>query len=317
MKRAPWSRFAVGTPRTRRGLADPDCAPLVSVGHVAHVRAAFRIVEDGKLRPDLVFDESKLNTERIRVVWLSPNNWTNAGGFRYGNVRFSFDWEGLVRGKRVYWVESIAYRVAACRLLISDTNYDGALQLYDPRAERGPWWVSPSGKHYWNSKYCLEVMYDGDVPLERATGVDFVDHHPQYCNIDYRTCRDKGRSAMDAAGEFMATLASNNQRLALPGLVTETEGVRRPASALIQAHSRLYLKCGRLKPAKWGALRADDVRAPAIARALLRSLAARELADDAVALASVFQNAEVAGRAISDLLARAVDLEDGEVLLQW
>ncbi len=314
MKEAPWSRFAVGVP------SNSDCRPLLSVGHVAHVRAALRIVEDAKLRADLVFDKSKLNDKRIRVVWLSPNDWSGAGGFRYGNVRFSFDWEPLVARKRIYWVESHAYHVPACRILITDTDYDSDPQLlpYDPKKARGPWWVSPNGMHYWNGKYCLELMYEGDLPVGRAMRVDLVTHHPEFCSIDARTCSDKGRSNWNAAAEFFGILAaSSSQLLSLPGLVEEAGNGPRPASSLLQAHSALCTRCSKLSPRRWGTLRADDPDAPAFARALLRSLAAKELRQDADALASVFQSAEEAERAISDLLAHTAGLASGEVLSQY
>lgn len=307
MEKSPWSKFAVGE----------DGAPLESVGHVAHVRDAFRIVEDVKLYANLVSDESRLNTERIRVVWLSPNDWSNAGGFRYGNVRFSFDWKPLIADKRVYWVESIAYKTEACRILITDTNYDRALQPYNPRRESGPWWVSPDGMHYWNSNYCLEVMYEGDLPLEQTTGVDLVKHHPRICSIDYRTCPDMGRGEADAATEFIGVLVSKNHRLSLPGFVNKAGGTLQPTFVLLEAYSKLYSQCGRLKPQGWGSLRAGDPYAPAVARALLRSLAAKELAHDAAPLASIFQNIKEARRAIGDLIAHAVGLDSGEVFIRY
>jgi hypothetical protein len=159
----PWDEFAVGAPSKQPNWSNRDCLPLVSVAHVAHVTTALRIVQEGCLRANLVFDESKLNTERIRVVWLSPNDW--ARGFRYGSIRFSFGWEPLIAGKRAYWVESIAYGVAACRILISDRDYDKTLEPYDPQRVRGPWWLAPDGKHYWNGRYCLEIMYEANVTL--------------------------------------------------------------------------------------------------------------------------------------------------------
>jgi hypothetical protein len=317
MKEPPWSKFAVCEPSINLSWPNSDCMPLESVGHVAHVRDALRIVEDAKLYANLVSDESRPNTQRIRVVWLLPNDWSNAGGFRYGNVRFSFDWKPLVANKRAYWVESIAYKTEACRILITDTNYDKDLQPYNPRRERGPWWVSPDGVHYWNNNCCLEVMYEGDLILDQTTDVDLVNHHHRMCSIDYRTCPDMGRDKTDAATEFIGTLVSKNQRLFLPGFVTKTGRTPQPAFALLQAYSELYSRCGRLKPQGWGPLRACDPYAPAVARALLRSLAAKELVLDAEPLASIFQNIEEARLAIGDLIADAVGLAGGEVFIQY
>ncbi len=92
----PWRKFRVGQPSASANWVEPDCQPLTTVSHVAHVPTAVRIAEDGRLREDLVFDRSILNTERIRVTWFSPNDWRGAGGFRHGNVHFTFDWASLV-----------------------------------------------------------------------------------------------------------------------------------------------------------------------------------------------------------------------------
>jgi hypothetical protein len=70
---------------------------------------------------------------------LSPNDWN--AGFRYGNVRFTFDWAALVANKKAYWVESIAYGVPACRILVTDTDRGAELVAYDPTVRNGPWWI--------------------------------------------------------------------------------------------------------------------------------------------------------------------------------
>jgi len=153
----PWNQFAAGT------IQDPNrannCVPLNHVAHVAHLKAGLRIVEDRQLHADLVFDQSKLNTERIRVVWLSPNDWSNAGGFRYGNVRFLFPWDLIVEGKRYFWVESIAYGVAACRILITHNrarcggyfNEDASETSSVPKGrQRKAWGASPRKGNFKN-----------------------------------------------------------------------------------------------------------------------------------------------------------------------
>jgi hypothetical protein len=53
-----------------------------------------------------------------------------------------------------------------------------------------------------------------------------------------------------------------------------------------------------------------------MARALLRSLASRELSGDAVALASFFQSAQEANRAITDVISRAAGLPDPEIFFR-
>src|SRR3990172_1907525 len=106
-----WVRFRVGSGSANPRWTEPTCSPLTTISHVTHVEMALRVLKDGVIRSGLVFDESKLNRERILVTWLSPNYW--APGFRYGNVRLSFDWQSIVAGKRYYWVESMAYGVEA------------------------------------------------------------------------------------------------------------------------------------------------------------------------------------------------------------
>jgi hypothetical protein len=62
--------------------------PFSKVSHVAHFSSALDILGDKTIRAGLVYDESKLNKDRILVGWLSPNHWGD--GFRYGTVLFSW-----------------------------------------------------------------------------------------------------------------------------------------------------------------------------------------------------------------------------------
>ena len=77
--------------RSGRHWLEADDAQRVTAFAVRHSQGGVSIVE------------SRLNTERILVTWLSPNDWTNAGGFRYGNIAFELDWPDLVDGMRFYW----------------------------------------------------------------------------------------------------------------------------------------------------------------------------------------------------------------------
>lgn len=79
----------MGKPSTKNWVEN-DCQSFSNISHVSHINNALNIIEDGVIKSGLVFDKSLLNTERILVVWLSPNDWGGAGGFRYGNVRFNF-----------------------------------------------------------------------------------------------------------------------------------------------------------------------------------------------------------------------------------
>jgi hypothetical protein len=66
--------------------------------HVTHVRHALSILDARTIASRPVYDESRLNTTRIHVVWLSPNTWDGAEGSRYGGVSFGFEWRGLIDG---------------------------------------------------------------------------------------------------------------------------------------------------------------------------------------------------------------------------
>lgn len=141
-KRVPWYQFRVGSPAEKENSR----LPLSEIYHVAHLESAHRIVVDGTIRSGLIFDKSKLNKERIQVAWLSPNHWHH--GYRYGSVSFIFDWKTLVAGRRAYWVESIAYGVEACRILLTKKTYDEhhALTLYEPTIGNGPWWFDKKSR---------------------------------------------------------------------------------------------------------------------------------------------------------------------------
>ena len=88
---------------------------------MTHIRNAIEIIRGSQLAPQLIYDKSRLNTQRILVLWLSPNDWSGAGGFRYGNVSFDFNWASIIESKRFYWVGAMPYTPSACRILITLT----------------------------------------------------------------------------------------------------------------------------------------------------------------------------------------------------
>ncbi|MRS01896.1 hypothetical protein EG832_01490 [bacterium] len=209
-----WAKFKVGEVSTRRNWTNQDCQPFETVSHVAHHDIARRIMCDGIIRSGLVCDESKLNTERILVSWLSPNDWSGAGGFRYGNVRLRYDFEPLVTGKNCYWVESLAYGIKACRILITENDRSDLLDPYDPSNRDGPWWYDTESKtHYRNGYYTLEFMFEDDLRVRNSASLDFVRHHDHQCNISPGSCPDSGISGPKAALKFMAFLLSDTCRL--------------------------------------------------------------------------------------------------------
>jgi hypothetical protein len=132
-----WSTYRIGFPDSsnQKSIAG---RVLDTVYHVAHVAGARRILEDGRLKAGIVYDESKLRKSRIAVTWMSANTW--AYGSIYGNVAFSFSWKKQVARKNIYWVEAIpSYRPAAYRILLSDRDLNSKyVQPYDPETDRGP-----------------------------------------------------------------------------------------------------------------------------------------------------------------------------------
>ena len=209
-----WAKFKVGKLSTQRNWTNPDCQPFETISHVAHDDIARRIMSDGVIRSGLVCDESKLNTERILVSWLSPNDWNGAGGFRYGNVRFQYGFDSLVTGKNYYWVENRAYGIEACRILITKENRSALLIPYDPTRRDGPWWHdTESNTHYRNGYYTLEFMFEKDLRVRDSTSLDFVKHHVNRCNISPGSCPDRGISGPKAAMRFVAFLLADTCRL--------------------------------------------------------------------------------------------------------
>lgn len=263
-----WVKFSVGKIKPTTKWTEPNCQPLESIDHITHMESANRALSDGTIKAGLVFDESKLNRDRIRVVWLSPNDWSGAGGSRYGNVKFSFDWKTIILGKKYYWVESIAYRVAAARILVTDSNYDVKLLPYDPSRGDGPWWFDKSDDtHYWNGNHCLEIMYEGDLSLGKVEKVDFVDHHRNFCNIAGSNCPNCGLKRDMASGRFLAQIVA--RQLDSSQLKWVSDGA--PGFVLIQAFSRIKHDFERLsKTVQFnGNIRPVDSAALPISRAIL------------------------------------------------
>jgi hypothetical protein len=182
-----WEKYKIKGDLAKAG------ADLTIVRHIAHVPAARRIIEDRKIKAGLVYDESRLNKSRISVVWLSANTW--AFGSIYGTVEFQFDWNTLIDGNKVYWVEAMTqYNPTAYRFLLSsrDPTEFGSdvVEAYDPIKDDGP--LRKSGdKWYWNGNFTSEFMIDQNLSLRKATGLNFISHHPQFCSIDGNACAER------------------------------------------------------------------------------------------------------------------------------
>ena len=206
-----WSKFSIGTPSNKSNWTNQDCVPFDSLDHVTHIQSSLTILRDRKIKTGLIFDKSILNQERILVVWLSPNVWGR--GYRYGNIRFKFDLNKILEDKQFYWVESIAYGIPACRILLTDKEHN-SLSPYDPSIKGGPWWFdSSTEQHYFNNHFCLEFLIEEDLPITNDEVLDFVSHHNQWCSINRNNptrCSELGLPEWHAAGKFIASVLADS-----------------------------------------------------------------------------------------------------------
>lgn len=310
-----WARFRIGAPQ-RTGFA-PNCVPFSTMAQVTHRETALTIMREGVLRAALVSDESRLNTSRIRVTWLSPNFW--ATGFRYGNVRFVYDWATLWAGMPAYWVEVIAYGISACRILLTDRPPDdpvlAGLAPYDPTRGDGPWWFdAATNQHYFNGTYTLELMVERDLPLARCQMIDFVDHHQQMCNIDPYACPDRGLQGPQAGGQVIAAMVARGITVPM-GLLTHDDAQRiTPNPALERACTKIWSDLFRIGSVCTGAIDQEHASAAALSRALLGAYARSPDGVDVQRLAALFQSRSALIRSCTMAVAEAFGIADHQVL---
>jgi hypothetical protein len=188
-------------------------AELTRVRHITHVEIARRVIADNEITAGLIYDESKLNSSRTCVSWMSPNTWFQ--GSMYGTVQFTFDWDSLIAGRRLYWVEHITkYSPPAYRFLVTDRRLGSSdfVLPYDPRHDDGPI-REQGGKWYWRNDHTCELMIDSSISLDQCTGFDFINHHGQYCRLHPRSlCPDQTVSIESTAARVLASILAGRQR---------------------------------------------------------------------------------------------------------
>lgn len=309
----PWHAYKIGLPSARANWVEPTCQPCTEVSHVSHVETALRIVGAKLIRQGLVFDESMLNTERILVTWLSPNSWVN--GFRYGNVRFTYDFADLVKDKHFYWVEAMtAYNPTACRILITSADRSAILPTYDPSRGDGPWWFdSSSGKHYVNGNYCLEFMVEDDLKVRKATCVDFVQHHGEYCS-EHRTspkdCNELGLSNGRGGARFLMLAASRGVDLSL----LRKSLIEEDAELSYRVTNALGWVAHKFQKLDYAArVRASSDMGKAVARAVLNALAIDQKSE-ADLLASMFYSESSLIKALAVVIGESIGWEDTDAI---
>jgi hypothetical protein len=279
---------------------------IQTVDHTCHADAALSILSTGRIRPGLVFDKSNLNDRRILVSWVSPNYWSY--GFRYGNVRFKFDFKKLIEERHFYWVEVIKeYSPHACRILITDKDYNGELLPYDPACSKGPWRVTKTEEiHFFKGDICLELMIEADIALDHLVGFDFVQHHPHMCSVhsDRNRCDQLGLYPGHGGATFISRAVARGQNLSMLGkFLTQNNGG--PNSLLQSASEEIMKQITPRRKVFTGSTTSVDALAAPLARAAMgHSAFGRK--DDAKALCSLFKD--------MDELEEAVEREVGELL---
>jgi hypothetical protein len=205
-KRREWTAYSIGEPSTTRKWTNPACQPFDAVYHIAHVKDAFRYLEDGIAKSSLVWDESRLKDTRACVSWLSSNLW--ASGSIYGNIRFDFDWTQLVEGRRFYWVEAMkTYNPSAYRILIAKKKPSIELEEYPVEKGDGPLWYDKTNNvWYRNGRFTGEFMVDSDLSLLDCKAIGFEHHHKVLCRKDGSRCVDLGEQGSHAGAKLLARL---------------------------------------------------------------------------------------------------------------
>ncbi len=196
-----WDTYKIKIPKP--GERENDVSVLEEINHVVHPAAARRILEDGRIRAGIVYDESRMNATRHQVVWLSANTW--AYGSIYGTVQFTFPWEKIINGRRMYWVEAMSYGNPAYRLLVTDKDVRHLTFLtpYNPEVDKGPVRFR-DGKWYWNHRYTSEFMVDSDLNLTDCIGFKGIEHKKDGCRIYSSSCQEREVPHYTTSGRMLA-----------------------------------------------------------------------------------------------------------------
>jgi hypothetical protein len=286
----PWNKYKVRAAGGFYPSNDNSLQSFSQISHTSHVDQALNIVLDGVIRPGLVFDKSHLNTSRILVGWLSPNHW--AKGYRYGNIKFDFDFQSLIPGKNYYWVEAIEeYSPHACRILITDQNRDALLNRYDPTLRDGPWFYdTASNKHYFNGRFCLEFMFEDSLKIDSLSGFGLVDHHQDYCSahrLAPHLCDQKGAiAALGGAKFFMKAAAREVDLKPISKFFLDSNGKYKTDTLLAIEKISRQLK---IKGSFGGPIDVNNPGSKALARAILNAVVNKNV-DEANYLADFFDS---------------------------
>ena len=214
----------------------------------------------------------------------------------------------------------MAYGVTACRILLTKNDYANHPHLipYDPTEGNGPWWFDEaSGTHYWNGEHCLEFMIEHDIEFSALTDIDFVEHHKKQCNIDPKTCPERGVPRGLAAARFLSRLAAHG--VGLPETIL-SDPQKLSSFKMSRAHALFYMKerISALAKEFNGPFAADNPNSISICRGILNAYAVSTLHTELPALAALFCSQEDLMACCASLIASAtgVALEPPDALRQ-
>ena len=85
-------------------IGEKGCLPLLRTGHATHVESVLDMFRTRAIRSELVDDDSRLDTERTKVVFTSPHDWSKPWGCMFGTVVLQLNWAKVTKGKNFYWI---------------------------------------------------------------------------------------------------------------------------------------------------------------------------------------------------------------------
>jgi hypothetical protein len=317
-KQYKWEEFAVKEPCFDHGQTNYECSRFHTVSHVAHIEYALRILKDGEIRPNLVYDKSRLKDKRISVSWVSPKDWSKMKGFRYGHIRFTFDWTSIIAGKRFYKIEISDYKIPAPRVLVTDRKHE-CFDSYNHRSMKGPWFYDHDrGTHFFHeSDCCVEFLIEDSISLDHCSKIDFVDHHPWWCSLhrnDPDRCKDKKHTADKAASLFLSSAISQSLDLSRFGFSLEIKGKRRPSIELHKAMSLIWMQLMSEKIKFKGKAGSESVKSKALARAILHAYSLQKI-EEVYSLAAYFRSSEELIESCARLVCAHTGVEDHRMLI--
>jgi len=317
-KQFEWEEFAVKEPCFDHGQNNYKCSRFHTVSHVAHIESALRILKDGEIRPNLVYDKSRLKDKRISVSWVSPKDWSNLKGFRYGHIRFIFNWNSLITDKKFYKIEIADYKMPAPRILVTDRKHNG-FDRYDHRSMEGPWFYDcDRGTHFfYESDCCVEFLIEDSISLDNCSKIDFVEHHPWWCSLHRNEpdrCQDKKHTTMKAASLFFSAAVCQSLDLSRFGFSLEIKGKRIPSVELHRAMSLIWMQLMSEKIQFQGKVRPQSVESKALARAILHAYSLQK-SKEVYSLAAYFQSSEDLLMSCARLVCTHTGVEDPYMLI--